>query len=86
MRDLFGNPVSDSPAPCRRCVDRAHPDRPGTGPSGEICGSCAHYARVEYHDRTYRKCGRLRGVWTHGTGTDIRRNDPACSLFERSAA
>ena len=59
----------------------AHADAPGTGPAGETCGTCGYYTRVEYHDKVYRKCGLMKLYWTHGSGTDIRAKDPACTRW-----
>ena len=53
---------------------------PGSGPEGQTCSTCAHYAVVK-RSGTYRKCGLLRAVWTHGPGTDILARSPACSKW-----
>lgn len=60
---------------------------PGTGPDGETCRTCKHYAYN--HNRTsrrYPKCALMEAVWTHGPGTDIKARSPACSCWERPAA
>lgn len=64
--------------------NKGHADMPGTGPTDQTCGTCGYYARVEYHDKVYRKCGLMKPYWTHGPGTDIRAKDPACTWW-RSA-
>lgn len=53
--------------------------RPGGGPEGETCGSCAHLASHGGGNRTYYKCGLV--AWTHGAATDIRKRSPACELW-----
>lgn len=48
----------------------------GKGPEGKTCGDCAGLVtRWKYF-----KCGEM--VITSGPGTDIRKKDPACRLFE----
>lgn len=61
---------------------RAYAAEPSTGPAGETCKSCAHYAAREW-DRRYLKCGLMRAYWTRGPGTDIKAGSPACSRWER---
>lgn len=81
MISLFGDEIPDQdPEPTRSRQDKAHPAEPGTGPVGEICGTCKHYNSIDYHNKTYRKCGLV--VWTHGPGTDIRMRDAACSCWQ----
>jgi hypothetical protein len=80
-RNLFGETQTD---PVLIKLDRRHPDIAGTGPQGETCGTCEHLARIEYHNRTYRKCEKMRGRWTHGPGTDVRAKDPACRWWQKS--
>ncbi len=73
-----------TPAERRRLNMRCKPRSRGhaslsPGPAGETCGSCAnlvHHGR----SRCYFKCGLI--AWTHGPGTDIRKRDPACSLWK----
>jgi len=55
---------------------------PGTGPEGETCKTCELCTKIEYHDKNYYKCGKVRNLWTHGTGSDIRLRSPACSQWE----
>lgn len=52
---------------------------PGTGPEGETCATCANFCRVDYHNRTYRKCALV--TWTHGPGSDILASAAACRLW-----
>ncbi len=61
---------------------RGHADTPGTGPVGETCKTCQHYAHVQ-HASAYRKCGLMKGHWTGGPATDIRASDPACRCWKR---
>lgn len=60
-----------------------YPARPGSGPPGETCGTCRHYCRVKWHDKTYRKCGAAKESWTHGTGSDILARAAACVHWEK---
>lgn len=56
---------------------KAYACTPGTGPKGETCGTCGH---ARYYapsgKRRYYKCGLLEP--THGKGSDIKLNSPAC--------
>lgn len=63
---------------------RGHAAAPGSGPSGESCGSCRHLCRIR-HAKTYLKCGLMKSRWTGGPGTDIRAKDPACARWEGGA-
>ena len=56
---------------------RVYAAPPGTGPSGETCGSCEHIWRSE----KYRKCNLMRACWTSGPRTDILARSPACSKW-----
>ena len=80
QRDLFGQEV------VRVRHTRAYAGTPGRGPEGRTCKHCAHYCRVKYHNKIYRKCALLRNAWTHGPGTDIKASTPACQHFEAAAA
>ncbi len=97
MKDLFGNELVELVVPERALtkkerrkllygqigtVPKGHAAKPGTGPTGETCKTCAHYTRVSWAG-TYRKCGHelARAKWTHGPGSDIRARDPACSQW-----
>lgn len=75
--DLLGEPVKQE-RHTTRPNGYAYP--PGTGPAGETCRTCRHFARV--WGGRYFKCELLRGRWTHGTGTDIRAGSPACKKWE----
>ncbi len=85
---LMDLPVS--PQPClmtlpesgRRAVRRrGHAGRPGSGPQDETCGSCIHYRSVAGGARRFPKCDLTRKSWTNGSGSDIRRCDPACDRW-----
>jgi hypothetical protein len=67
----------------RRAAERprGHYALPGTGPEGETCRTCAHYTLIHFA-KAYRKCGRVRALWTGGPRTDIRAGDPACRGWE----
>ncbi len=87
MKDLFGNEVSIVEAR-RILAKRKEPTpsgyaaRPGTGPKGETCGTCAHLARIEMA-KTYFKCELNRAKWTHGRKTDVLKRALACAKFEK---
>lgn len=66
-------------------VKKGHYLRPGSGPEGQTCGTCRHYVSVSYHCKTYPKCRRTEAIWTHGSGSDIRKKDPACAGWETDA-
>jgi hypothetical protein len=60
--------------------------RPGSGPQGETCKSCAHIRRIRSGSgKGFRKCGRMEAHWTRGPGSDILASAPACSLWEAKA-
>ena len=83
--DLFGEEVRERKGKHRPDArKRGHAATPGTGPAGETCKSCCHYARVKW-DKVYRKCGLARARWTRGPGSDIRAKDRACMRWERKA-
>lgn len=97
ITDLFGQPVPEPPPrppgarsdaerrrEQRRLSERAkgYAARPGSGPVGETCRTCAHAKHIAYHRRTYIKCGANRAAWTHSVRTDIRLKSPACKKWE----
>ena len=67
--------------PLKLWKTRGHAARPGTGPAGETCGSCASYRSVQGGTRCYPKCELRRSSWTGGPGSDIRKRDPACERW-----
>lgn len=79
MIGLFGEEIPDVPKKAK--LDRAHADRPGTGPAGKCCKDCEHYCRIQ-HANVYLKCGLMKHHWTNGAATDIRAKDAACKHFE----
>lgn len=58
-----------------------HAWQPGSGPDGETCKTCKHYA-TRRMSKVYRKCALVRDQWTSGSGTDIKASDPACKKWE----
>lgn len=88
--DLFGVEItSPEPAPIadgkrRKTVPRGYAAPPGTGPKGETCRSCVHYA-LRQMGGTYRKCAKVKERWTGGPGTDILAKSPACAFWEKPA-
>lgn len=68
--------LSGGPTPVWRTVrHRPWADLIGPGPAGQTCGGCRFLRGVKYF-----KCGKQ--ATTLGPGTDIRKKDPACRLFE----
>lgn len=61
---------------------RGHAAVPGTGPSGETCGSCEHLFRNRM-SKVYLKCGLTRSKWTGGAGTDMKARDAACVKWKQ---
>lgn len=78
MNDLFGQPI----VAAKPVHQHGHAARPGTGPAGETCGTCASIRRVQGGGHTYFKCFLIRANWSHGPGTDIRKKDAACSFWK----
>lgn len=86
MSDLFGwTPDIAPPDPPRKRKSpkpSGHAARPGSGPAGETCGSCAHLVRKKMA-KTYLKCGLMEAHWTRGGKTDLRARDAACAKWEK---
>ncbi len=57
--------------------------RPGSGPAGESCKTCA-CAYAVGRTRNYWKCSLVKR--TSGPGSDIRLKSPACSQWRRKEA
>ena len=83
--DLFGEKVyARTPTEIKRDRRRAnsrprgHAAPPGSGPDGDTCGSCGHIYYFERSKRYY-KCGLVKP--THGSATDLRKRDLACSRW-----
>ena len=81
MSELFSIPQSAIDYAKAHPPKKGHAAKPGSGPAGETCGSCDHYAIRHYNGKTYRKCGACEKNWTFGPGTDIRKKDPACAFW-----
>lgn len=75
--DLFDVGERTEAKPRGPCV----PDRIGSGPSGETCGSCRWKNRTGVAGR-YLKCALMRQHWTGGPGSDIRAKWAACSHWQ----
>ena len=78
--DLFGKKQKAFVDPYKG-RSKAHPARPGTGPKGETCRTCANRKSFRYHMKFYHKCNFVK--WSHGLGTDLRLKDPACKFWEK---
>lgn len=75
-RDLFGSVV-----PIRQegyIQPRGYVGRPGAGPTGEQCKTCAHKIKMG----GLFKCGKNRPAWTKSRRTDILVASPACQFWE----
>jgi hypothetical protein len=62
---------------------KGHAAPPGTGPAGETCGSCKYRASVMGGNKAFSKCDLMKHKRTHGSASDIRKKDPACSRWEK---
>lgn len=83
--DLFGLDRALTPAERKKMnrrtpVPRGHAWKPGTGPTGETCGTCRHLYRNRMA-KTYLKCALMQVQWTGGAGTDVRAKDAACKFW-----
>ncbi len=62
-----------------------HAARPGTGPSGETCGSCGHCVfrskQGSSKTRNFYKCELMAQRWTYGRDSDVLKTSPACSRW-----
>lgn len=88
VKDLWGNdivyaePVAEEVGQKKKTTrPNGYAAQPGSGPSGETCKTCEHYARM-VHVR-YRKCLLVRDNWTRGPGTDVLAKSPACAFWKR---
>ncbi len=81
--DLLGDPI-DQASIMRKSSRRkgGYAARPGSGPKGQRCNTCAHFARVR-RSNVFTKCLLMVKSWTHGPGTDIKARAPACMHWER---
>lgn len=80
-RDLFGHPIA---APARKPGGRiGYAARPGTGPKGQRCNTCAHFQRVVQDGRKAAKCELAARVWSAGERSDVKHNAPACRDWQR---
>lgn len=80
--DLFGEKVVlRAPAGTRV---RGYADDPGTGPTGESCGSCTFIRRESNGsgNKRWAKCGHPLGYRSSCTASDIRAKAPACRHWE----
>lgn len=77
--DLLGGP----PARFVKNPVHGYAARPGGGPAGESCRTCACLKATGYNRKTYYKCALVKP--TGGPGTDIRLKSPACSQWRAKA-
>ena len=82
-KPTFGDP--EAIAALRRLRSTAVPSGyvvpPGTGPKGEVCGTCRHCASYRQSNR-WHKCRLMRAHWTNGRKTDVLARSPACKYWE----
>lgn len=76
-------PIATPASGCKKIAGTAA--KPGTGPFGETCKTCAHYVVTRPGAGKYRKCGLMRQHWTGGPGTDIKASYPACKFWASAA-
>jgi hypothetical protein len=77
---LFDDPTATEIKPAKRRREGAYatPFAIGSGPPGETCKTCVHRKMLDYHNKTYNKCGLMQKSWTHGGATDIKLRWAAC--------
>lgn len=63
---------------------RGYAAKPGTGPAGETCGTCAHKTYSGNTAGRYPKCALTRACWTRTRRTDILVNAAACEKWEKA--
>lgn len=88
--DLFGLVNGPHTTPKQRralsrrknTVPNGYAWKPGTGPTGETCGSCQHHV-TKHTAKRYHKCGLMHSQWTCGALTDIRVRSSACAKWEK---
>ena len=85
MADLFGYVEPDPrevPHKKRRYTVGGYAQRPGSGPVGETCRSCAHATKWNTDTAAggFWKCVLIKP--TRGPGTDIRLKSPACAYWK----
>lgn len=92
MNDLFGQLVVEKSLPAaagetkrRPTPPKGYAAPPGTGPTGETCGTCRHIAHTGNAGK-YKKCLLQRHRWTGGPGSDIRSKSAACSRWQLKEA
>jgi hypothetical protein len=80
--NIFGEPITLTPLRGKHYVQpRGYAGRPGSGPKGESCGTCAHAARFK-QSKCWIKCELNRAKWTGGRATDILAGTAACGKWK----
>jgi hypothetical protein len=85
VKDLFGAEAPDPrelPPKMRRYAVKGYASRPGSGPAGEKCRTCAHARKgnIDTAAGGFWKCALVKP--TRGPGTDIRLKSPACAYWK----
>lgn len=70
----------------KRVTPGGYAARPGTGPEGESCKTCAHCVLRSGTKGRYYKCALMRAEWTGGRGSDVAYRSPACAKWEQGKA
>lgn len=79
--DLFGHVAPERPI---TYGTHGYARQPGSGPTGETCGTCEHYLRVHRGAGVYLKCALMEPSWTRGRASDIKKKAPACSMWQKA--
>lgn len=87
QKTLFGGaePAKAVPGSFRSTPANGYAAAPGSGPSGESCGSCRHCSVRSARGskaRNFYKCDLMAQHWTYGRGSDVLLHSPACSRWE----
>lgn len=77
FQSLVDGPCKDPIGPP---ASRGYAATPGTGPKGETCESCTHFARI-ISTGTHLRCGLMKEFWG-GSRIDIKARAPACARWE----
>lgn len=72
----YASPSQFSPKP------NGYAAAPGTGPSGESCGTCMHCRQRTARGKHFYKCARMAAAWGRDRASDIVLKSPACRHFE----
>lgn len=82
---LFGGtePAQPRPGSVRSAKANGYAARPGSGPEGQTCGTCANCAVRELANRHVFKCRLLVRSWSACRSTDVLKSSPACKHWQQ---